>query len=102
MSGGFAVVVRFAIDPGARTGFMALLRENARQSVALEPGCRQFDIVEADGPPGDVWLYEIYSDRAAFDTHLKTEHFLSFDAATRGMVMDKTVIVGPRTGNTTQ
>ncbi len=29
--------------------------------------------------PGEVALYEIYADRAAFDAHLATRHFLEFD-----------------------
>jgi quinol monooxygenase YgiN len=94
MSADFAVIVSFSVKPEARQNFMALVRDNARQSVSTEPGCMRFDIVEPPGQPDDVWLYEIYSDRAAFDMHLKLPHFLSFDAATRDMVAAKLVISG--------
>ena len=39
----------------------------------------------------DVLLYEIYTDRAAFDAHLASPHFLAFDTATRDIVTKKTV-----------
>src|SRR4051812_37664498 len=65
VSADFAVIVSFSVKPEARQNFMALVRDNARQSVFTEPGCMRFDIVEPPGQPDDVWLYEIYSDRAA-------------------------------------
>ena len=34
-----------------------------------EPGCRRFDVVEPQGEPDRVLLYEIYDDEAAFDAH---------------------------------
>ena len=37
-------------------------------------------------------LYEIYDDAAAFAAHMRTSHFLSFDAASAALVADKTVI----------
>ena len=38
-----------------------------------------------------MFLYEVYDDRAAFDAHLSTPHFKSFDAATAGMIRSKKV-----------
>jgi quinol monooxygenase YgiN len=38
-----------------------------------------------------VFLYERYGDRAAFEAHLASEHFLAFDAAVRGMIAAKSV-----------
>jgi quinol monooxygenase YgiN len=37
-------------------------------------------------------LYEIYDDRAAFEAHLKTAHFASFNRASEPLVADKTVV----------
>jgi quinol monooxygenase YgiN len=33
-----------------------------------------------------VFLYEVYKDRAAFEAHLKTAHFLEFAEKTRPMI----------------
>jgi quinol monooxygenase YgiN len=94
MSTGCAVIVGFTVKPEHRATFMSLLRENAEASLAAEPGCLRFDIVAREARPEELWLYEIYTDRAAFDAHLHTAHFLSFDAATGDMIEAKTVIVG--------
>jgi quinol monooxygenase YgiN len=38
-----------------------------------------------------VYLYEVYDDRAAFDAHLASPHFVSFTAATAGMITDRVI-----------
>lgn len=38
-----------------------------------------------------MFLYEVYDDRAAFQAHLTSVHFLEFDAQTASMVAGKTV-----------
>ena len=61
--------------------FRRLMDDNARLSVKNEPGCRRFDVIVPDNSGTQILLYEIYDDEAAFAAHLKTEHFLSFHAA---------------------
>jgi autoinducer 2-degrading protein len=36
-----------------------------------------------------VFLYEVYENRAAFDAHLTSAHFRSFDATFVGMIDSK-------------
>ncbi|NDW46775.1 antibiotic biosynthesis monooxygenase [Ruegeria sp. PrR005] len=84
----FAVTVTFRIHLERMAAFLPLMIENARASRTLEPGCRQFDICR-DG--GEIFLYEIYDDRRAFDAHLVSAHYMAFDAAVAGMVAEKTV-----------
>ena len=88
----FAVTVVFELVDGAFASFHRLVSENAAQSVASEAGCLRFDVLTPEGGgEGDVLLYEIYVDRAAFDVHLATAHFKTFDAATRDLVRQKTI-----------
>ena len=87
----FAVVVRLKIKPDHLARFMPLMRQNAATSLRDEPGCHQFDIATDSARPGDVFLYELYTDAAAFDAHLASDHFKSFDAATAESVMEKSV-----------
>ena len=101
----YVVTVAFEIRPEAAAAFLPLMLENARASLAEEPGCLRFDVcgedmggqdvggqdVGDDAPPVRVFLYEIYRDRGAFDAHLASAHFQSFDAATRPMVASKQV-----------
>lgn len=85
----YAVTVTFEIAPGQMDAFMPLMRGNAAASVRDEPGCLQFDI--CSGGSNTVFLYEIYTDRGAFDAHMQTQHFKTFDAAVADMVIGKTV-----------
>lgn len=84
----YAVTVLFKIKPGQMQAFLPLMTENARTSRAVEAGCQQFDICR-DGD--EVFLYELYDDRAAFDAHLASVHFTEFDAAVSDMVAEKHV-----------
>lgn len=88
----FALTVTVRLMPGAMDAFLPLMLENARLSVRDEPGCLRFDVClpeGAEGAEGEVFLYEVYEDAAAFDAHLAAPHFLRFDAATRDMVEAK-------------
>jgi (4S)-4-hydroxy-5-phosphonooxypentane-2,3-dione isomerase len=91
MSGGFIILVDFKIKPGQMAAFRRLIDDNAKASVKHEPGCRRFDVAQHRKEPDHVLLYEIYSDRAAFDAHLKTPHFAQFNSASAPLVADKTV-----------
>ena len=87
----YVVTVEFGIDPRQFEQFMQLMLDNARHSREDEPGCRQFDVSVDDTRPGFVFLYELYDDRAAFDHHLASPHFVSFAAATTKMITDRVI-----------
>jgi quinol monooxygenase YgiN len=91
---GYVVLVDFRLEVGKRAAFRELVDANARASVRDEPGCRRFDVVEPVGVKDGVLLYEIYDNRAAFEAHLRTEHFARFDAASAGLVVSKSVVAG--------
>ncbi|MBO6508518.1 MAG: antibiotic biosynthesis monooxygenase [Roseibium sp.] len=87
----YAVTVLFKIKEGRQDEFLPLMIKNARLSLKDEPGCSRFDVCTDPARPDEVFLYEIYDDAAAFQVHLKTPHFLSFDKQVAGMIADKTV-----------
>ena len=87
----YVITVDFRLRPGAMASFRRLIDDNARASVRREPGCRRFDVLAPKDEPDRVMLYEIYDDRAAFEAHLKTPHFASFNAASAELVSEKTV-----------
>jgi quinol monooxygenase YgiN len=84
------VTVVFEPKPEHAAAFRVAMLANARASRENEPGCRQFDVC-IDPASGTIFLYELYDDRAAFDAHMRTAHFLAFDAQTRGWVARKDV-----------
>lgn len=87
----YAVTVHFSIYEHAIADFLPQMLENARASLREEPGCHRFDVCWNDADPGEIFLYEIYDDRPAFDAHLASSHFLRFDAAVADMVSAKAV-----------
>ncbi len=79
-------------DQGRGGGGFSAAHDRKRRSVLKdEPGCRQFDVCTDPDRPGDVFLYELYDDADAFQAHLQTPHFKSFDAKVAGMIAQKTV-----------
>lgn len=88
----FAVVVTFQIAPQQMAAFMLLMLENARTSLKNEAGCHQFDVATDEARPNEVFLYELYTDRAAFDVHLASAHFQTFNALTEQMIAAKSVL----------
>ena len=87
----FIVTVCFEIKPAHLEDFTAAMLANARISVEQEPGCLQFDVAAAPEAPGQIFLYEVYTDRAAFDQHLASTHFQQFDGTVRDWVASKAV-----------
>ena len=66
--------------PGLEDAFRAKIVELVR-AVRQEPGCVTFVAYEARDTPGRFYLYEVYTDAAAFDAHLKTDHVHTFISA---------------------
>lgn len=88
----YAIVVDFRLHPGGASEFLPLIDKNASLSLHNEPGCERFDVLTSQADQDRVVLYEIYTDRAAFDEHCLSEHFREFDRAAQVLVQDKQVI----------
>jgi quinol monooxygenase YgiN len=87
----YVITVDFQLHPGRLQEFLPLMLDNAEKSRTLEPGCHRFDVLLPAGETDRVFLYEIYQDEAAFQAHLKTAHFIEFDAATRSLIKDRRI-----------
>jgi (4S)-4-hydroxy-5-phosphonooxypentane-2,3-dione isomerase len=86
----YIVTVEFVAKPERTEAFRAAIVDNAGTS-RHEPGCRQFDVCCDPGDRTVVFLYEVYDDRAAFDAHCASAHFLAFDDRVRDWIDRKTV-----------
>ena len=87
----YAVCVTFELKSGQADAFLPLMYQNARTSLRQEAGCLRFDVLTDADKPNAVFLYEIYTDRAAFDLHLASDHFATFDMAVASMIADKSI-----------
>jgi (4S)-4-hydroxy-5-phosphonooxypentane-2,3-dione isomerase len=89
--GPFVIIAEFEVKPDQLERFLELAKTDASQSVANEPGCRQFDVTLDREQPNRVVLYEVYADEAAFDAHLATPHLAAFRAGIEGLVVSRHV-----------
>jgi quinol monooxygenase YgiN len=87
----YVVIVEFTIHAEHADAFMAALLTNALASREGEHGCRQFDVCTAPGDRTRVFLYEVYDDKAAFDAHVRTAHFATFDRETAPWIAHRSV-----------
>lgn len=87
--GNFVLTVEFELRPADLERFQVLISENARLSVANEPGCRQFDVVRPEGADNRIVLYEVYDDLAAFQAHTKMPHVAAFFSAARPLIVNQ-------------
>ncbi len=87
----YAVAVTFTIHPQEWEAFLPLMQANATASQETEAGCLRFDVCTDADHPHQVFLYEVYTDRAAFEAHMKTSHFEAFNAAAGKMIADKSI-----------
>ena len=85
------VLVEFDIAAGKEDAFLARVRQQAADSLALEDKCSRFDVATTPEGASTVLLYEIYDDDAAFTEHLESDHFKAFDAEVAGWVSAKRV-----------
>ena len=74
----YVVTVDFGTAPENFDRFKAMMDENAKASVANEAGCREFNVYELATAPGQLFLYEVYDDEAAFQQHLAAAHYKHF------------------------
>lgn len=93
------VTVRLEVDDRHLREFMEEMKKQARHSLEREKDCRQFDICVDPTDPRRMFLYEIYTDKTAFDGHLKTGHFLDFDQRVRNWLISKEVECWERIGD---
>ena len=71
----FSLVVQVQVRPDRREEFLAGMDANAEASVRDEPGCLRFDVSSVNDDPHRFFLYELYTDAAAFDAHKASPHF---------------------------
>jgi (4S)-4-hydroxy-5-phosphonooxypentane-2,3-dione isomerase len=87
----FAIVVVFRIKPDSLNDFLTRVRQQAKDSLRLEEGCKQFDVLVDETDPTTVVLYETYIDGQAFADHRLTPHFADFNATVTPWVESKEV-----------
>ena len=74
----YVILSPIQFKPEHREAFIVETVENARMSVANEPGCLRFDVIQDAGDPNRIWVYEVFKDEPAFESHMHMAHFLKW------------------------
>ncbi len=84
-----ALVVDLKLAPGRLDDFVARASRHGEKCLAEEAGCLRFDILVPEDDGDQVFLYEVYADKAAVDTHLSTPHMAQYLEDTKDMIADR-------------
>ncbi|MBX2870212.1 MAG: antibiotic biosynthesis monooxygenase [Acidiferrobacterales bacterium] len=87
----FVITVEFLIKEAFIEPFLTAMRQQATNSLELEPDCHYFDVAVSTENPFQIFLYEIYTDKVAFEHHLNSAHFVDFNSQVSDWVERKEV-----------
>jgi len=79
-------LARLVIDANQVEQYKAILKEEAEESVRIEPGVLTLFAVQEKDNPTHFTILEIYTDSAAYRSHLQTPHFIRYKTSTKDMV----------------
>ena len=74
------------IFPKFLSEYNAILKEEAAASVAIEPGVVCIFPMYTKEDPNQIRIIEIYANKEAYQSHLKTPHFQHYKTTTLSMV----------------
>ncbi len=74
------------INPEHLDEYKAILKEEAAASVKLEPGVVSIYPMSKRDDATEIRILEIYANRQAYETHLRTPHFQKYKTTTLKMV----------------
>ena len=82
----YVITVTFTVSSQHLDEFRVAMVDQARASLENEPDCIRFDVATDPDDATVLFLYELYSDEAAFEAHLGSAHFERFNAITSAWV----------------
>lgn len=94
----YVVVAPLQINEGHKEKLIKELLEEAKVVASDEPGCLRFNVIQDAGDSNRIWLYEVFTDEAAFQAHTKAPHVTKFLEAARAW-RDEDVLKGAALGS---
>jgi autoinducer 2-degrading protein len=83
--------VEIDVVPGQIENYLAAIREVGAATLKTEPRCSEFDITVSQRDPNRLFIFEVYDNADAFDTHLKSDHYKKYAAAAKDIVAKREV-----------
>ena len=97
-------VAKLQIDSTQIEKYKVELKEEIETSIRIEPGVLTLYAVEEKNRRGQVIIFEVYANEAAYKSHLETPHFKKYKNATKEMVKSlelietSPIVLGAKTG----
>ena len=85
-------IAKIVVDSAKLKEYNAALKEHAEAAVKVEPGVIMLYAVAEKLQPTHVSVFEIYSSVEAYQTHIKTPHFLKYKTTVQDMVKELQLI----------
>jgi autoinducer 2-degrading protein len=79
------------VVPGKIEDYLTAIKEVGAASIKSEPGCSEFDITVSQKDPNHLFIFEVYENAAAFDAHLKSDHYKKYAATAKDVVAKREV-----------
>jgi quinol monooxygenase YgiN len=79
-------VAEIEVAQGYLEEYVAILKEEAKASMDLEPGVISIFPMYEKALPTRIRILEIYANREAYEAHLKTPHFAKYKSSTSQMI----------------
>lgn len=79
-------IARIVVDSAQLESYKALLKEGMTAAVRSEPGVLSLTAVYEKDHPTHVTVFEVYADEDAYQSHIRTAHFLKYKTAVQQMV----------------
>ncbi|WP_432708427.1 putative quinol monooxygenase [Pedobacter sp.] len=79
-------IAEIEVIPEYLEAYKEILKTGAETSVKLEPGVISIFPMFINEKPNQIRILEIYASKAAYESHLKTPHFLHYKTETLKMI----------------
>ena len=87
----YVALVSVTVKAESVDEFEKAVLKNAATSLRVEKDCRRFDVCQSENDPAEWLLYEVYSDRTAFDFHHEQPHFVEYNTLAQRVVTSRRV-----------
>ena len=86
------------VDPAQLDEYLKFAKECGKTSMREEPGVLMMYSMSGKRQPNRITILEIYADKAAYESHIKTPHFRKYKEGTLKMVqkldlLDQTALI---------
>jgi (4S)-4-hydroxy-5-phosphonooxypentane-2,3-dione isomerase len=89
----FVVAVNLVVDPKDADAFAEGIKGHAKNS-RTQSGCLQFGVSRDHDKPGSFHLWEVYTDKAAFDLHVGADFMARWRTWSAPYVKDRVIATG--------